>query len=190
MRFDGGGILGRVLRPHGHMAEPEPPQQGADAALGQMDAKAGLDHLRQVDPAPADDAVLGQIGTGADQRRQLGLMLRRQAGPGARRLAIRQPGQALLVEAMDPVAQGLTVHAAGLRRFGTAATLHHQRERQHPPCRVRILAARGRPTKACRVVLCPRDRNRHPCPMQIASAQGITDTPAAKAASQRPMPLV
>ena len=65
------------------MAEPEPPQQGADAALGQMYAEAGLDHLRQVDPAPADHAVLGQIGTGADQRRQLGLMLRRQAGLGA-----------------------------------------------------------------------------------------------------------
>ena len=64
MRFDGCGILGRVVRPHGHMAEPEPPQQGADAALGQMYAEAGLDHLRQVDPAPADHAVLGQIGTG------------------------------------------------------------------------------------------------------------------------------
>ena len=57
MRFDGCGILGRVVRPHGHMAEPEPPQQGADAALGQMYAEAGLDHLRQVDPAPADHAT-------------------------------------------------------------------------------------------------------------------------------------
>ena len=83
MRFDGGGILGRVVRPHGQMAEPEPPQQGADAALGQMHAEAGLDHLREVDPAPAHHAVLGQIRTGPDQRRQLGLMLRRQAGLGA-----------------------------------------------------------------------------------------------------------
>ena len=172
------------------MAEPEPPQQGADAALGQMYAEAGLDHLRQVDPAPADHAVLGQIGTGADQRRQLGLMIRRQAGLGARWLAVRQPGQALLVEAMDPVAQGLTVHAAGLRRLGTAATLHHQSERQHAPGRGRILGARGRLTKACRVVVCPPDCNRHPCPMQIGSAEGITDTSAVKAASQRPMPLV
>src|SRR4249920_1714508 len=82
---------------------------------------------------------------------------------------------------MDPVSQGLTVHAAGLRRLGTAATLHHESKRQHAPCRGRILGARGRLTKACRVVVCPRDCNRHPGPMRIGSAEGITDTSAVKA---------
>jgi hypothetical protein len=67
MRLKSGGVLGRVVRPHGQVPKAEPPQQGANAAFGQAHAEAGLDHLRQVSPAPANHAMLGQVGTGADQ---------------------------------------------------------------------------------------------------------------------------
>ena len=59
-------------------AKSEPVQHGAEAALRQHHAEAGLDRARQIGPAPADHAVLGQIRATADPLGDLALLLRRQ----------------------------------------------------------------------------------------------------------------
>ena len=86
MRLDRGWVLRRVW-PHRDVGKAKPRQQSADATLGQLDAEAGLDHPRQVRSPPANDTVLAQIRTGADEAGHFGLLLRRQArlGPGALR---------------------------------------------------------------------------------------------------------
>jgi hypothetical protein len=70
-------------------AEAGAAQQRADAALGQLHVEARLDHSRQVDPAPAHHAVLGNGRPLAHQTRQLGCLLGGQTGLGTRRHTIR-----------------------------------------------------------------------------------------------------
>jgi hypothetical protein len=55
------------MRPHREAPKPQAAQERADAALGQPHAKPRLDHLREVGPAPADNAVLSQVRTGSHQ---------------------------------------------------------------------------------------------------------------------------
>jgi hypothetical protein len=52
---------------------------------------------------------------------------KRRPGP------VRQPGQAIRVAAMHPVAQGLPVHATGLRRQQPRKTIQHHRNGQNAP---------------------------------------------------------
>ena len=52
---------------------------------------------------------------------------------------VEQPVRAGRVEAMNPVAQGLAVHAADLGRLGAAHPLENRRQRQKPPALVVVL---------------------------------------------------
>ena len=101
--------------------------------------------------------MLGQIGTGADEGGDLGLLFDRQAWRRPRCLAVRQPGHALVVVAMHPVAQGLAIHAAGFRRFGPGAAIEDQGERPHAPGRGGILGPRRCVPQTLRVELRPSD---------------------------------
>ena len=167
LRPDGCGVLGWVVRPHRDMAKAEPREQGAHAPLCEVHAVSGFNHLRQIGPAPADDTMLGQVGTGADEARDLGLLLGRQARRRSRGLAVRQPGQAMIVVAMHPIAQGLTIHATDLRRLGARTALEHKGERKHAPGRVRILCPRRCLPQTGRIELCPGECNRQSCPLRI-----------------------
>ena len=87
----------------------------------------------------------------------------RRGGAAAR--PVREPGQPIGVVAVHPVPERLPVHPAGLRRSLPVDAFQHQRQRQHPPRRLRVPAPpRRRPQLRCRQLL-PRDRNRrrHPC---------------------------
>jgi len=81
------------------------------------DAEALGDQALQVDPAPAHHAMHGAVGTGLDQIGEFGLLLGREPRNGAVRPVVLQPIRPMLVEAMHPVAQRLTVHAADPRRL-------------------------------------------------------------------------
>lgn len=89
MRLGGGRILGGVVGSQRHVPKAHAPQQRTHAALGQAYAEPALDHLGQVDPPPANDAMFGQVGARADQVCQFILLLGREAWLGAGRLAIR-----------------------------------------------------------------------------------------------------
>jgi hypothetical protein len=160
MRLDRGRILGRVARPNRNMAKAEPYEQGAHAALGQAYAVARLDHLRQVDPPPADHPVLGQLGTGTDEGGNLDLLLSRQTRLGTRRFAVGQARQPFIVVSMHPIAERLPVHAATLRRLRAAVAFQNQRNSQHATGRTSILRPRRRLPQPRRVVVRSNNRNR------------------------------
>jgi hypothetical protein len=101
-------------------------------------AEAILDHRLQVDPAPAHEARLLSIRTRLDDRRQLGLLRRPQLRRRTRRLAVEQARGTLAIEAVHPVAQGLPVHPADLRRLAPAPALGHRRQRQQTPALARV----------------------------------------------------
>jgi hypothetical protein len=88
MRLLGGGIVPGMARAGGQTSEPQAAQHRPHAALSQTHTEAGLDHPRQVDPAPADDAVFADVRSLANQPHQLGFLHGRQARLGARRHAV------------------------------------------------------------------------------------------------------
>jgi superfamily II DNA or RNA helicase len=63
---------------------------------------------------------------------------------------------------MDPVPKRLALHPAGLGRRLAVGTLQNQRDRQHPPRRLRIMASGCASTKIARCKLPQCDRNHHP----------------------------
>jgi hypothetical protein len=117
MRILKRSVLLGTVRPHRYAPEAEAAQQIADRSLGQLDPVALLDHKRQVDPAPAHHAVDGQIGASPNQLRHLPCLLGGQTRLRSRRRAVRKPLYSLGVVTVHPIAQRLTVHAAGRRRL-------------------------------------------------------------------------
>jgi hypothetical protein len=105
-----------VLGPHRQAGEAEPAQDLADRALVQLDREAGLDPRLEVDPPPADHAIRLRVRSLLDDLFQLHQLLGREPWRRPRMRPVAQPGQALGVVAVDPVAQGLPVHPGMPRR--------------------------------------------------------------------------
>jgi len=116
MRFLSLDALLGTSWPHRDPTTAEAMKQIADRTLGKLDPIALLDHLREVDPPPSHHAMLGQIRPLANQLRHLSSLLHSQPRFGSRRGSIMQPFKTLRIVAMHPVAQALSIHAAGGRR--------------------------------------------------------------------------
>src|SRR5689334_99737 len=159
----------RVLGTHRQAGEAEPAQHLADRALVQPDREPRLEQGPEIDPAPAHHAVAVRIGALFDGRRQLGLLLGRETRPAPRPGPVAQARETLGVVTVDPVGQGLPVHAGRPRRLLPRGPLQHQRQGEHPPRRPRVPAPRRLAPQAARVQLAPRDRDRHPRPPVSAS---------------------
>ena len=104
----------------------------------------------QIDPPPADNAVLFRIGALADERREFRLLRRIEERFSPWCTAVGKPVEAFLVVAMNPVPQRLAIHPAGLRRRPAIGTLQNKGDRQHPPCGF------GIPTLGCSSAKLPR----------------------------------
>jgi hypothetical protein len=102
--------------PRAYVREAELLQEFSDIALVELDAEFLGDDALEVDPTPADDAVLFTIRAGLDDLRELSLLLCRQArlGPSVQ-LSTRPSGPEAL-KRWTPSRKGLPVHAADLRR--------------------------------------------------------------------------
>jgi hypothetical protein len=105
------------------------------------------DEMLQVDPAPAHDTMHGPIRTGLDQAGQFRLLVWRQAPRVALGPGVLQPVGTAFVEAVDPVAQGLPVHAADPCRVRPVHPLQDRRQRQQPSALVGVLRCYRKPTK-------------------------------------------
>lgn len=93
------------------------------------------------------DGQVGLAGSGLDDLRQFRELYGRQPARIARAAAVLQTGRALRVEAMDPVAERLAVHAADLRRLRPAHPVQGRRDRQQATALVRVLRARRKTAK-------------------------------------------
>jgi len=106
-----GRILFGMMRPRLQLGEFQLPQPFADRALGNGDREAPGYLRAQIDAAPADNFVDIRIRPGDDQFAQFSHLRLGQFGGRTRCLARHQAVDAGLIVAMNPVAQGLTVHA-------------------------------------------------------------------------------
>ena len=105
-----------MARSRADVGEAELLQELADVALVIVDAEALVDDPLEVDAPPPHDAVLLTIRARLDDLRELGQLLGRQARLGTLRPVVHQALRTRSVEAMNPVAQRLAIHAADLRR--------------------------------------------------------------------------
>ena len=154
-----------VMRAHRQAPEAQGGELLAHGPLVHLHPEALADHPLEVHPPPTHHAVGGQVRPCLDDPGQLRLLLGAQPRRWTARPApIRQPAEPLVVVAVDPVPQRLTVHPARLGRRPAISPLQRHRQRQHPPCRPRVPAPRRRLAKTRSVYLVPRDRNRHHSP--------------------------
>ena len=154
------GIGLRMARAHREPAVAERRQILADRPLVQLDPERAAIRRSQVLPPPAHHPVHRRVGAGLQPGHEFGHLLGIEPPRPRRRPPVREPGEPLRVVAVHPVPQRLPVHPAGLRRGLPVDALQHQRQRQHPPRRLRIPAPRRRRPQLRRRQLRPRDRNR------------------------------
>ena len=103
-------------------------------------------HLRlQVHAAPANHAVDFRIGAGTHESQQLRPLQAAQSPRPARRAARHKALHALGIVAVDPVPQGLAVHAVQFRSLRAGPTLqNHRHGKDTPNLRtIGTLAAQG-----------------------------------------------
>src|SRR3978361_161378 len=151
----------RVKGPRLQARHAQAAQQLAHCALVQRHRETRLDLRPQVHAAPPDHAVRLQVRPSQDQALQFPHLLSRQRRRAALVADIAQARNAVCVVAVNPVPQGLPVHAASLGRQGSWLPVQHHRQRQQPAGLLGIGRPRCRRTKPCAVQLRPRDRNRY-----------------------------
>ena len=83
---------------------------------------------------------------------------------------------------MHPVAQDLTVHAAGRCRLATRPTLQHKGYAKQSPHLATILGLAGKPAQVRRRMFLTRDLDRSTCPSRqplakLSGPQGILVPP-------------
>src|SRR3974390_588069 len=105
----------------------------------ELDAEPFGDDAFEVDPTPAHDAVLLTIRAGFDDLRELSQLLRRKPRLGTFRPVVDEALGTPRIEAMDPVTQGLAVHASDLRRSAPIHSIPDRSQRQKPPALVDVL---------------------------------------------------
>jgi hypothetical protein len=106
-------------------------------------------------PCPAPGRAPPPPGPGPQLGLLLGRRQRRTAGAGPR----AQAGNTALIVAVDPVPQGLPIHAAPLGCPLSRHTLQDQRDRQQPPYLGRLLTRTGRRAQLRRRELAPGHRH-------------------------------
>src|SRR6202035_1238089 len=138
--------------------------------------------------------MFGKVWSFANQLCYCRLLLWREPWFRSSCYAVAEPGDSFGVVAENPVAQGLTVHAAELAGFAPLISFKHQGQRQHPPRCIGIIAAsRHLAQLRCRVIGardCQSFRHQN-LPEIIANPKRITPARICKdPLSQRSMPLV
>ena len=148
-----------MVGPRLQACHPQPAQQLTHGPLMHLNLEPGLDLRPQVHAAPAHNVVLGKVRPGQDQGLQLPHLLAGQRRGAALVARVPQALNAVRVVAVDPVAQGLPVHAARLRRKQTWVPIQDQRQRQQPPGLLGVRRARRRRAQPRAVQIIPRDCN-------------------------------
>src|SRR5271155_2518138 len=159
-RFDNPFVLSRMTGPRADVREAELLQKLSDIARMKVDAEPLGDDALEIDPSPADNAVLLTIGAGLDDPGEFSPLLGRQARLRTLGPVVEEPVRARGVEAMNPVAQRLPVHPADLRRCAAIHPISNRSQRKKPPALIDVLRpAGGRPKRPPRLVF-PQS---HPC---------------------------
>jgi hypothetical protein len=93
----------------------------------------------RIDPPPSHHAVHLPIGASVDDRREFGLLIGRQPRSRTTGPVVQQTAGASLIEAMNPVPQGLSIHPADPGCVGAVHPVQNRRQRQQPTTLVVVL---------------------------------------------------
>src|SRR3954468_22745859 len=138
-------ILSRMARAGADVRKADPVQDLAHGALVVDDTEALSDEV--VDPAPTHDPVHGPIRSGLDEAGEFSLRLGAEAGRVALGPNVLQPLGSVLVEAMDPVSQGLAIHAADAGGLCPVHPVQDRGEGQQASALVGVLRYGRKPAK-------------------------------------------
>src|ERR1700679_618375 len=155
-------VLRRMARPRADVREAKLLQKLADIARMKVDAEPLGDDVLEVDTPPAHNAVLFPIGACFHDLRERGHLLLRQTRLGPFGPTVDEPIRPRGVEAMNPIAKRLAIHAANLRCRAAIHSVPDRGQRQKPPALADILRSPGkRPKLLARIVLSQSHRCRH-----------------------------
>src|SRR5437899_4592669 len=150
-------------RPRADVRKAEVLENAAKPHFREINPEAFPQNALQVHAAPAHHPVLLRIGPRFHKSAQLLLLIRRKLRTATRRLDIEETVGALLIEAMDPVPQRLTIHAANAGRLLAIHPVVNRRYGKQSPRLVRVLHRSRHAAKLIRLKIFPNpDRRAHP----------------------------
>ena len=114
--------------PWADVGEANPFQKSADVALAKINAEALLHHPLEIDAPPANDAVFFAVWTRLDYGGEFRQSLGRKPGLDAAGVNVAQAIGPLFIEAMNPIAQGLAIHAADARGVRPVHAVENRRQ--------------------------------------------------------------
>ena len=119
-----------MARPRGDVREAEFPEKRSDVALAIIDAEPFGDDALEVDTPPTDDPIDIFVGARFDAPGEFCFLGCRQPRRRPACPIVEKPIRAGRIEPVDPVTQGLPVHAADHGSLGTAHAIENRRQRQ------------------------------------------------------------
>ena len=128
-------------------------QKRPDIALVEVDAEPLGDDALKIDTPPAHDAVFLALRASLDDLRKLRQLLVGQARLRAFRPVIDKPLRTRGVEAVNPIAQCLAVHAANPRGRPSVHSVSNPCQRQKPPALIDVLRPAGQPAQRLRRIV-------------------------------------
>ena len=148
-----------MLRTHRKAAIAEVRQILADGAFVHLHAQPHFKFLLQIHPPPAHHFMHRRIRPSLHQSRQSFLLAGTERALVSAGPPLAQARNTFGVVVVNPVAQGLPVHAAGLGRGLPVHPFEHQRDRQHPPHDQRVLLLLRKPAQVRRRQIKPGNRH-------------------------------
>ena len=118
-----------MTRPGADVREAKLLQELSDIARMKVDAEPFGDHALEIDAPSADDAIFLTVRPSLHDLRELSQLFRRQARLGTFRAGVDEALWPQSVEAMNPVAQRLAIHAPYLRRPRPVHSISDRRRR-------------------------------------------------------------
>ena len=119
-----------MTRPGADVGEAELLQKLSDIAGMKVDAEPLGDDALEIDAPPPDDAIFLTVRAGLHDLRELSQLFHRQARLGTFRPVVDEALRPRSVEAVNPVAQRLAIHAADLRRRAPVHSISNRSQRQ------------------------------------------------------------
>jgi hypothetical protein len=129
-RLDDPLVLHWMTRPCADVGKAKLLQKLSDVARMKVDAEPLGDDALEVDAPPAHHAIFLTVRAGFHDLRELSQLFHRQARLGTFRAFVDEALRPRSVEAMNPVAQRLAIHAADLRRPRPVHSIANRSQRQ------------------------------------------------------------
>src|ERR1017187_6815713 len=145
--FDRLGILSWMTWPRRDVREAEFSEKRSHVALAIINAEPLSNDGLKINAPPTDHPVDFPVGAWFDDPGELGFLRCGKSRHRPTRPLIRQPIWPRRVEPVNPVAQGLAVHAADHGSLGTAHAVDNCCQRQQSPPLVDVLGFLAQPPK-------------------------------------------